>query len=1540
MKKRLISLLLCLALTGSMVVFPVGADTQATDTAGLCPCGCGLALSQIAWSSYETVSETQIPSGHYRLSNNYAQKDQRTIKSTETVVLDLQGCTLTTQDYHRLYLIYGSLYVVDTVGGGRMMAKTKGTSYGGVVILTSENSMPSLFEMYAGVLTVDTDSKSSARGGILSVGALSTFRMYGGMITGGSTVAIDAAGESQVAQGGAIAAIAASARVEILGGTIMNCSSASDGGSIYSIGDTVLKNCRILGGTAQGNGGNICQSGGSLTMDNCEIAYGSAYGATGGGNILISGNMTDNSSIIRDGFASGGSGNGGGNIYFNKGEHTLKNTTIRGGVSRKYGANIMNWSSNAVTRLEDCTINGDVRWAGSGLTLAGKTKIGLGSNGLNLVGSSSGSKIYAGELTEGAEIFVSAAFGTFTKDAVNADYFKPALRTVLTQSADGTLGGNLAASGEIGGYCPHCYDPDAPQKVIWTAFADGVFQENCLSDKTGDTNPECTNEHLVSGHFYLSKNVENRFNVPSGVDVVIDLNGKKLSSSHRVFVLSKNACVSILDFNGAGSVTGKGSSTANSDGSFSAWNGGVVYGASAYSFRFFGGQLIYQPHTDENGNRNPDKHIAGGGVLYAPAGSQIGIYGGTVDASAYNATGANNFGGAVCMTGGTFTMTGGRILGGTANLGGSLYFDQANTLKIEGGVISGGRGQEGGGNLRLGGAASTANLKDCALVDGSAVNSGGGNINTQQAATNLDNCYIVNGNSSAGLGGNLRLGISATGIVKNTVISNGAAKRGGNIYAAATNLNMTYENCLITAGTAIDGSSATDSTGSGGNIFANNGTLVFCGGEISFGTATASGGNLYINAGNNTAGNKVVFAAGNTAPCIWGGHAAYNGGNIHHLGVAEYHDAFICGGTAGGQGQDICLGNGAKTALIWGEGVIGEMSAFVDSKLLSAAVYGESIAGTTATGMNATVYLENIADTPQVFCADGKLTVAAAAVVDGNDYIWFPSNEAAVTSCSNDQYIKLYTDQPLKLTKDLAADLQGHTVNVSGSYTLYGMDSSGDDFNIGTGKAVFVTNEPRTAAIHMAPNQRRYLSITDGNTVTYHRLVMDITHIALRPNSAGLYYTAAWNCDSAVADLITDYGIALSLNRIPNGDFKNSSDALWVSFDTPIGTGQAKCSALVNNILDAEKSAVQNQENAELPIYATAYITLSDGTTYVSDLPGTGDDILYSLHSFMQAADELIETEPLTYRHQEKALQAFYDRWLDNGMAQWQFNRLNLPPAEGPLCDGKTLKILAMTSSFGLNTTQLLYDIAKAEGCENVTVARLYSSGCTLQQHVKNLSGNLPGYQYTKNDSGTWVYRENTTLEYGLLDEDWDIIFIQQGAAQAALADTYGNYLDIIFDYLEENKTNPYARYIWNMTWAYQGDSDQKVFVETFKSDQMAMYNSILNAVQTKIVGRTEFSAIIPSGTAIQNARTSYFGDTLTKDTYHLNNLGRAIAGYTLWATITGKPLTQVNLGPVNSPDLPAILELSDTDRLVILDAVNKAIAKPFEVTPSAYPTK
>ena len=142
--------------------------------------------------------------------------------------------------------------------------------------------------------------------------------------------------------------------------------------------------------------------------------------------------------------------------------------------------------------------------------------------------------ISASKLTDGAEIFVSAQWGVFTNDEANLDYFKPALRTVLSKESDGTLSGKAAASGTEGGYCPHCYDPENPQKVTWQAYT-----------AASDANIS------QSGHYYLSKACTARLNIMADTDVVIDLNGLNITSGHRCFVLKTGASLSLLDFNGA-----------------------------------------------------------------------------------------------------------------------------------------------------------------------------------------------------------------------------------------------------------------------------------------------------------------------------------------------------------------------------------------------------------------------------------------------------------------------------------------------------------------------------------------------------------------------------------------------------------------------------------------------------------------------------------------------------------------------------------------------------------------------------------------------------------------------------------------------------------------------------------------------------------------------------------------------------------------------------------------------------------------------------
>ena len=275
-----------------------------------------------------------------------------------------------------------------------------------------------------------------------------------------------------------------------------------------------------------------------------------------------------------------------------------------------------------------------------------------------------------------------------------------------------------------------------------------------------------------------------------------------------------------------------------------------------------------------------------------------------------------------------------------------------------------------------------------------------------------------------------------------------------------------------------------------------------------------------------------------------------------------------------------------------------------------------------------------------------------------------------------------------------------------------------------------------------------------------------------------------------------------------------------------------------------------------------------------------------------------------------------------------------------PLCDGKTLKILTISSSFGLNTTNFLYEIAEDQGCTEIVIGRLFLAECTLATHVKNIRNDSTVYRYYKMDKpGDWVVTEGYNMLQGIVDEEWDIIFLQHSATGAAEPNTFNDattgksYIDTIMGYVRQNMTNPDARFVWNMTWAFPSDSTSSLFVG-LGSDQMKMYQVIVDAVDQHILPRTDFATVIPSGTAVQNARTSYFGDTLNRDNMHLNERGYIIAGYMTYASLTGKPIETITREQFGKEIL------LPQDKEVIMEAVNNALANPFEVTPSTYTTR
>ena len=1407
MKKKILSLFLVFCLLLSLTVLPAPAQATAeeapegvcediTDTREQCPCGCGKTLDAVIWMPWASNDSAELSSGHYYLEGDYAQDGQIEIISGDRIVLDLRGHTLTTTGYSRLFLIYGYLAVMDTVGGGVFSSKTAGTSYGGIVMVSTNESNDPTFELHSGTIMPDPEGKGAKRGGLIHLGENSTFRMYGGRLMNGTSVNTAGAGFP----GGNIAGAYASARIEILGGDILNGEASTHGGAIYNLGTTILKNCRFVGGVANGHGGNVCQNGGSITIENCVFEYGEAHSTSyGGGNLSIIGGATANikSSTFRGGYTA----TYGGNIFLGTGSATIENTQILEGVAQSYGNNLYGSSSASALTIRDCDLPGDVTYAGKNLSLEGTVRIGLLNNGLRLYAGNNSATVNTAGLTEGSDIYVDAK-GTFTQAGANAAYFKGAMRTVITES-DAGLVATQAADGELGGYCPHC-----GEQVAWSAFStSGSKVQNCLLDSADDTDPKCSGLHLESGHYYFTADKSSFSQFYIGVylngtkavkDVVIDLAGYDVTAFGRAFYIrpddadGNNNQLTLLDSAGGSVLQGSGSTSKQ--------GGGVIYNDGGI-LNIYGGKYQYV--------LNSERVVFNGGVVYN--GDTVNVHGGILDGSQYAVPETDpETDNTISYKGGTFhqpsnktlTVTAGRFVGGTAWTGGNLYIGAGGTVQVTGGQFVGGTAvateeDYGGGNIRLCGTSGNrtgeATFENCSITDGNIdVAVGGGNLSVLYYTASLENCYVEGGTAGGG-GGNLNCSSGSNITVTDTMILNGYSDaKGGNIHVATTTSRLTLDNTLLTCGSGTIG----------GNLNAAIGYITIKGGEISFGIAhTSYGGNICAGAGNYSATcdqhTRIQADDQGNVPLIVGGTAKTYGGNIFLAGVLYLDAAQIHSGSAGSSGQDMCVNKASKQGrLEIGSGVTGNLSVSISSSYLGDGVYGQPIAYTVCDTLNATLTLEGNYNSPYICAKDGVLYVGAIAVIDeAGNVSWYADTAAAVTACDEDSYLKLYADLDVVLTKDCAIDINGNTVNISGAYTLRGMDGSGDDFTEPTGKAA-IAPETTVLSDYTAPNGARYLYL-DGS---FHRVELRITNLALRPSADGLYYTGSWAADETVTAMIDTYGIAVSTVNAPEADFESDGDTLYTSFaGSSLTNGEKKTGVLISGILKEDRNEALNNAYGQMPVIAGAYITLTDGTVLMSD------DVAMSLKDIMQTVDEMIVTDPQNYRRLTLPMREFYEKWDAQVMDSWELNKIPQPEDDG------YLNILMIGNSFCSYYVQELWALGQAAGI-NMRVCNVYYSGCNMSRHYKWWLTGEANYVFHTTTSMERVSVTAKNLEWCLGQYEWDVISIQEGSGvfrvgtetqlAADALETHRAAYDNLVPYLKEQFPN--ADMYWHQTWAYQ----------------------------------------------------------------------------------------------------------------------------------------
>ena len=247
-------------------------------------------------------------------------------------------------------------------------------------------------------------------------------------------------------------------------------------------------------------------------------------------------------------------------------------------------------------------------------------------------------------------------------------------------------------------------------------------------------------------------------------------------------------------------------------------------------------------------------------------------------------------------------------------------------------------------------------------------------------------------------------------------------------------------------------------------------------------------------------------------------------------------------------------------------------------------------------------------------------------------------------------------------------------------------------------------------------------------------------------------------------------------------------------------------------------------------------------------------------------------------------------------------------------------KILCIGNSDGDDSVKYIRDVAENLGIKNVVIANLYIGGCSLEMHRNNAVSGDKVYDYRKNANGEWVTTPNTSILEGLEDEDWDLIIFQQQSAKTGKWSTYVPFFDQLKAYVRS--VCPNAKFGFNMTWAYPTYSKSPQFAD-FNNDQDTMYGKICSVVSTRIDTDYEISYVIPTGTAVQNARV-LVGETLNRDDIHLNENGRFLASL-MWV----KEIFDVNVDELSYA--PDFVTREQTDAYI--KAVNDAYAYPFYVT-------
>lgn len=252
-----------------------------------------------------------------------------------------------------------------------------------------------------------------------------------------------------------------------------------------------------------------------------------------------------------------------------------------------------------------------------------------------------------------------------------------------------------------------------------------------------------------------------------------------------------------------------------------------------------------------------------------------------------------------------------------------------------------------------------------------------------------------------------------------------------------------------------------------------------------------------------------------------------------------------------------------------------------------------------------------------------------------------------------------------------------------------------------------------------------------------------------------------------------------------------------------------------------------------------------------------------------------------------------------------------------------SLKILFIGSSFGVDTINYVGDIAHSYNF-NIVIGNLYVGASGIKDYITFYESDRKISYYKWGLNATVWENGTSTVKEALSDEAWDFVVIQNGAYQSADESTYWdqdekgnitqNYVSLFADIIDRCCLFSNPVICFNMTWAYsvyhtlsssQGLKDKWLsFGINQKQRQLGMYTELCRLAQKVLQHCPEIKFVIPSGTAVQNARGTFLRtDTTIQGVVSQSNPETGTPVTTVVPTIEeAESMTDLNQAAVDYP--------------------------------------